>query len=197
MLAWRSVVELGARRRRRMRAVAEPALELARRSGDDGALAAAFTAQAMLAALRGDLPANARFYEIALDHATRAGDVAKSCASAPTGAAGSPSRASTPRRSPSSTRRSRPPSLPAPTRSRRSPTTTAARPTSPSACSIWRSPTCAERPRHLRPSGVEPHPLPTQQHRLRAILRGQHSEAIALFDEASESTAAERDPRAW
>ena len=55
----------------------DPALELAGRSGDHGALAAAYTARAMLAALRGDLPANARFYELALDHAERAGDVAQ------------------------------------------------------------------------------------------------------------------------
>ena len=72
------------------------------------------------------------------------------------------------RRSPSSTRRSRPPSWPGRTRSRRSPTTTAARPTSPSAGSIWRSPTCAGRRTSGRASGVEPHPLPAQQPRLRA-----------------------------
>ena len=47
------------------------------RSGDHGALAAAYTARAMLAALHGDLPANAHFYDVALDHAERAGDVAQ------------------------------------------------------------------------------------------------------------------------
>jgi ATP/maltotriose-dependent transcriptional regulator MalT/DNA-binding SARP family transcriptional activator len=77
LLAWRSVVSWARGDDVGCEQFAEPALELARRSGDDGALAAAFTARAMLAALRGDLPANARYYEIALDHATRAGDVAQ------------------------------------------------------------------------------------------------------------------------
>ena len=56
---------------------AEPAVDLAARSGDHSALAAAYTARAMLAALQGDLPANANFYEVALRHAERAGDVAQ------------------------------------------------------------------------------------------------------------------------
>ena len=56
---------------------AEPALDLATRCGDHGALAAAYTARAMLAALHGDLPANANFYDVALRHAERAGDVAQ------------------------------------------------------------------------------------------------------------------------
>ena len=56
---------------------AEPALDLAARCGDHGALAAAYTARAMLAALHGDLPANANFYDVALRHAERAGDVAQ------------------------------------------------------------------------------------------------------------------------
>jgi DNA-binding SARP family transcriptional activator/ATP/maltotriose-dependent transcriptional regulator MalT len=77
LLAWRAVIcwsrgdEDGCTR------FAEPALESARRSGDDGALAAAYTARAMLAALHGDLAANARFYDIALRHAERSGDVAQ------------------------------------------------------------------------------------------------------------------------
>lgn len=77
VLAWRAVIcwargdDAGCER------FVVPALELAEPSGDDGALAAVYTARAMLAALRGDLPTNARFYEKALRHAERAGDVAQ------------------------------------------------------------------------------------------------------------------------
>jgi len=54
-----------------------PAEQLAARAHDDAASAAVFTSMAMLAALRGDLPANRRHYQRALDHALRAGDVAQ------------------------------------------------------------------------------------------------------------------------
>jgi ATP/maltotriose-dependent transcriptional regulator MalT/DNA-binding SARP family transcriptional activator len=77
LLAWRSVICWARGDADGCERFLEPALEQARRSGDHGAQAAAYTARAMLAALRGDLPANARFYELALDHAERAGDVAQ------------------------------------------------------------------------------------------------------------------------
>ena len=77
LLAWRSVISWARGDAEACQQFVEPALERAQRSGDHGALAATYTARAMLAALHGDLPANARFYEIALDHAERAGDVAQ------------------------------------------------------------------------------------------------------------------------
>ena len=77
LLAWRSVISWARGDAEACERFVEPALERAQRSGDHGALAAAYTARAMLAALRGDLPTNARLYEIALDHAERAGDVAQ------------------------------------------------------------------------------------------------------------------------
>jgi ATP/maltotriose-dependent transcriptional regulator MalT len=77
LFAWRSVISWARGDADGSEGFVEPALELAVRSGDDGALAAAYTARAMLAALRGDLTANARFYDLALEHAERAGDVAQ------------------------------------------------------------------------------------------------------------------------
>lgn len=53
---------------------ADAALHLAKESGDDRALAHAWVAQALLNAHRGDRVANLRAYELALDHADRAGD---------------------------------------------------------------------------------------------------------------------------
>ncbi len=55
--------------------VADAALAVAKRSGDDKALAAAHTVLAMLAALRGDRRANDSHYLKALDHADKAGDM--------------------------------------------------------------------------------------------------------------------------
>lgn len=75
VLAWRAVVCWARGDDDGCARFVEPALAQAERSGDQGALAAACTARAMLAALRGDLPANARYYERALEHATQAGDV--------------------------------------------------------------------------------------------------------------------------
>ena len=77
LLAWRSVICWARGDADGCARFVEPALELASASGDHGALAAANTARAMLAALHGDLLANARFYDIALDHAERSGDVAQ------------------------------------------------------------------------------------------------------------------------
>jgi DNA-binding SARP family transcriptional activator/ATP/maltotriose-dependent transcriptional regulator MalT len=77
LLAWRSVICWARGDADGSQGFVEPALELAGRSGDHGALAAAYTARAMLAALHGDLPENARFYDVALEHAERAGDVAQ------------------------------------------------------------------------------------------------------------------------
>jgi DNA-binding SARP family transcriptional activator/ATP/maltotriose-dependent transcriptional regulator MalT len=77
VLAWRAVICWARGDADGCARFVEPALESARRSGDDGALAAAYTARAMLAALQGDLPANARLYDIALGHAERSGDVAQ------------------------------------------------------------------------------------------------------------------------
>jgi ATP/maltotriose-dependent transcriptional regulator MalT/DNA-binding SARP family transcriptional activator len=57
------------------RALTARAAILAERSDDHTAAAAAYTAQAMLAALDGDRSANDRHYLLALDHARRAGDV--------------------------------------------------------------------------------------------------------------------------
>src|SRR5262245_7763561 len=59
----------------RCRALAEDAMERARRSRDDRALAAAHTVQALVAALDGDRLANDGHYLRALDHAERAGDL--------------------------------------------------------------------------------------------------------------------------
>jgi ATP/maltotriose-dependent transcriptional regulator MalT/DNA-binding SARP family transcriptional activator len=57
------------------RALAEDAMDRARRSGDDRALAAAHTVRALVAALDGDRLANDTHYVQALDHAERAGDL--------------------------------------------------------------------------------------------------------------------------
>jgi DNA-binding SARP family transcriptional activator len=59
----------------RCRALADDAMERARRSRDDRALAAAHTVQALVAALDGDRLANDGHYLRALDHAERAGDL--------------------------------------------------------------------------------------------------------------------------
>ena len=59
----------------RCRALAADAMVRARRSGDDRALAAAHTVQALVAAHDGDRLANDTHYLRALDHAERAGDV--------------------------------------------------------------------------------------------------------------------------
>ncbi|HEY7073306.1 MAG TPA: BTAD domain-containing putative transcriptional regulator [Acidimicrobiales bacterium] len=57
------------------RALADDAMDRARRSRDDRALAAAHTVQALVAALDGDRLANDGHYLRALDHAERAGDL--------------------------------------------------------------------------------------------------------------------------
>lgn len=57
------------------RTLADEALRIARESGDDRALANAYTVQAMLAALEGDRRANEAHYLRALEHAERSGDV--------------------------------------------------------------------------------------------------------------------------
>ena len=57
------------------RSLAADAMDRARRSGDDRALAAAHTALALVAALDGDRLANDGHYLRALDHAERAGDL--------------------------------------------------------------------------------------------------------------------------
>ncbi len=57
------------------RPLADGALARARRCGDDRALAAAHTVQALVAALDGDRLANDTHYVRALDHAERAGDL--------------------------------------------------------------------------------------------------------------------------
>ena len=77
VLAWRAVICWARGDAEGCARFVEPSLDSARRSGDDGALAAAYTARAMLAALHGDLPANARYYDVALVHAERSGDVAQ------------------------------------------------------------------------------------------------------------------------
>src|SRR5262245_16511911 len=59
----------------RCRALADDAMDRARRSRDDRALAAAHTVQALVAALDGDRLANDGHYLRALDHAERAGDL--------------------------------------------------------------------------------------------------------------------------
>jgi ATP/maltotriose-dependent transcriptional regulator MalT/DNA-binding SARP family transcriptional activator len=59
----------------RCRELADDAMTRARRSGDDRALAAAHTVQALVAAQDGDRLANDTNYLRALDHAERAGDV--------------------------------------------------------------------------------------------------------------------------
>lgn len=75
VLAWRAVICWTRGDTEGCDGFVGPALDRATRSGDDAALAMAHTAAAMLAALRGDLPANMRSYQRALDHAERAGDV--------------------------------------------------------------------------------------------------------------------------
>ena len=77
VLAWRAVICWARGDADGCARFVEPSLDSARRSGDDGALAAAYTARAMLAALHGDLPANAHYYDVALVHAERSGDVAQ------------------------------------------------------------------------------------------------------------------------
>ena len=77
LLAWRAVICWARGDADGCARFVDPALESARRSGDDGALAAAYTARAMLAALHGDLQTNARLYDIAIGHAERSGDVAQ------------------------------------------------------------------------------------------------------------------------
>jgi DNA-binding SARP family transcriptional activator len=57
------------------RLLAGEALATALDVGDDAALAVAYTARALLAAMEGDRRANEMFYLRALDHATKAGDV--------------------------------------------------------------------------------------------------------------------------
>lgn len=57
------------------RAAADEALGLARACGDDAALGAAWVAQALVAALEGDLVRNARCYSTALTHAIAGRDV--------------------------------------------------------------------------------------------------------------------------
>ena len=109
---------LDPRRRRRLPAAARrrrPAA--AEASGDDAALATVYTTRAMLAALRGDRRGNARAYQHALPTPSGPATSCRSCASAPTAAATTPRRAPTRRRSPSSARRSRSPSWSAPRRS--------------------------------------------------------------------------------
>ncbi len=59
----------------RCRELANEALATALDVGDDAALATAYTARALLAALEGDRRANEMFYLRALDHANKAGDV--------------------------------------------------------------------------------------------------------------------------
>ncbi|HZM38745.1 MAG TPA: BTAD domain-containing putative transcriptional regulator [Acidimicrobiales bacterium] len=59
----------------RCRELADDAMDRARRSRDDRALAAAHTVQALVAALEGDRLANDGHYLRALDHAERAGDL--------------------------------------------------------------------------------------------------------------------------
>jgi DNA-binding SARP family transcriptional activator len=75
VLAWRAVIRWARGDAEGCAGFVEPALDLARRCADDGALAAAYTTRGMLAALEGDIAANARYYQIALGHAERAGDV--------------------------------------------------------------------------------------------------------------------------
>jgi ATP/maltotriose-dependent transcriptional regulator MalT/DNA-binding SARP family transcriptional activator len=77
VLAWRAVICWARGDGAGCERFVIPAFELAEPCGDDGALAAVYTARAMLAALRGDLRANALFYDKALRHAERAGDVAQ------------------------------------------------------------------------------------------------------------------------
>jgi ATP/maltotriose-dependent transcriptional regulator MalT len=75
VLAWRASIHFLTAEREACEADAGWALELALRSGDSRALAAAHTVLAMLSALVGDRTANRAHYHLALEHAARAGDV--------------------------------------------------------------------------------------------------------------------------
>ena len=57
------------------RAAADEALSTAKTSGDDGAVATALVAQALVCAAEGDRNGNRRFYDLALARAERGGDV--------------------------------------------------------------------------------------------------------------------------
>ena len=57
------------------RAAADEALSTAKASGDDGAVATALVAQALVCAAEGDRNGNRRFYDLALARAERGGDV--------------------------------------------------------------------------------------------------------------------------
>ena len=57
------------------RAAADEALSTAQASGDDGAVATALVAQALVCAAEGDRNGNRRFYDLALARAERGGDV--------------------------------------------------------------------------------------------------------------------------
>ena len=59
----------------RARAAADEALTTAKASGDDGAVATALVAQALVCAAEGDRNGNRRFYDLALARAERGGDV--------------------------------------------------------------------------------------------------------------------------
>lgn len=75
ILMWRAVVCWNRADRAGCAGFVEPAEQLAAEAGDDSAWAAVYTAKAMLAALDGDLAANLHWYERALEHAQRGGDV--------------------------------------------------------------------------------------------------------------------------
>ena len=75
VLSWRAVIRWTKGDADGCEAFVKPALDAADVSGNDTALAMAHTANAMLAALRGDLHTNLHAYQRALEHAQRAGDV--------------------------------------------------------------------------------------------------------------------------
>lgn len=75
VLTWRAVVSWTRADAARCASFVEPAERLAELADDDSAWAAVYTAKAMLAALEGDLAANLRWYDRALEHAKRGGDV--------------------------------------------------------------------------------------------------------------------------
>jgi ATP/maltotriose-dependent transcriptional regulator MalT/DNA-binding SARP family transcriptional activator len=75
VLAWSSSVSWVRGEAERSRAAAERALEIARLTGDDRALAAAHVAQALVAILDGDRRRCEQEYRTARHHAERAGDV--------------------------------------------------------------------------------------------------------------------------
>src|SRR5262245_21611640 len=75
VLSWRAVIRWTKGDLDGCASFVEPALDAARVSANDTALAMAHTANAMLAALRGDLHTNLHAYQRALEHAQRAGDV--------------------------------------------------------------------------------------------------------------------------